>query len=91
MNVTINVTQDDIDNGCRGNAIACPVARAAARVLDASHMSVRTKVLEFVDPLILILLPPAVVEFIRRFDSRVRVQPFSFSLDIPDNLAKATP
>ena len=90
MKVTITVTQDDIDNGCQGNAIACPVARAAARVLDDRYLSVRTNVLEFVEPLILIPLPSAAVEFIRRFDSRARVEPFSFDLDVPGDLVSAS-
>ncbi len=86
MKITIAVTQGDIDDGCRGNAVACPVARAAARILDARHLSVRTKVLEFTEPLLLIPLPAAAVKFIRQFDSRAHVEPFSFDVNVPEDL-----
>ena len=89
----IDVTQEDIDKGCRWIAQACPVWRAVKRHLapDAGFSTCSTfccfwlgqqsKPSE-VTPSIYHAAP--VRSWISLYDYGVTVKPFSFSLDIPD-------
>jgi hypothetical protein len=92
MVTRIEVTRDDIEHGRKGDCIACPVARAISRTLDApctvSHEAWiygRSRCL--CDP-IRVELPHAVEDFIDAFDVGERVEPVSFDLDIPEELLK---
>lgn len=86
--VTIEVTQDDIDQGSPANCTLCPVARAASRVFPGKNVQVgRTYMSVHNTPLSLegyteVLLPPEVTRFIRTFDQqgRAAVQPFTFTV-----------
>lgn len=99
--VTIDVTQDDIDNGARGNARECPIARALDRTFPleplpedatpglAHWWSVTWFVKRYVKGEVTVVasLPPAANEFVSRFDHDSEVEPFSFDLVVPDELA----
>ena len=75
---TITVTVDDINSGCRANASACPIARAARRAL-------RRRTLEVTKRAILlrvgtVSLPSSAQTFVRNFDAGKQVRPFSFDV-----------
>lgn len=87
MNVRIDVTQKDIDEGAQGRCEDCPVTLALQRVVpDARVYSSRF----FTFDGYLKAAPPAVHRFIYDFDLGKPVQPFSFPLDIPKRFLKET-
>lgn len=92
--ITINVTQEDIDNGTRKKCVICPVARALDKafgltvpptpiadrtcfILDSYHIDLFDKQ----DFLIRIPTPPEAKAFIKAFDTKQPVKPFSFQID----------
>ncbi len=92
MKVTINVTQEDIKQGCSGNARNCPVARAIVRALNLTlgRVSVSNNLFIYmkddVHHLGAMRTPDSVLQFIARFDTGCAVEPFSFELEIPDTV-----
>ncbi len=81
----IEVTQNDIDEGRRGECELCPVARAIKRA-SGSHCV-------YVDPTEVLLgenvleatwtkLPEEAAQFIEDYDNMQPVDPFSFNLNI---------
>lgn len=82
MIVTINVTQEDIDHGEKGNCSRCPVALAASRVL--YHPTIWPCGIWFGRPCSMnrcsVPTPPEVTKFVSDFDSDRPVEPFSFTL-----------
>lgn len=77
----IEVTQDDIDCGKRLTCDKCPVALAIRRVSRFrwniySRRAIQRNGPRSVD------LPPEVSSFIRDFDNRTPVQPFSFEINL---------
>lgn len=94
---TINVTQGHIDAGIRGDCAHCPVAIAICEHLRARVYPMvgeyRVRFCQAVSHATLDVLPlPAVAyKSIRRLDHDGHIAPFSFDLDIPDELlAEAT-
>jgi hypothetical protein len=84
MPVTIQVTQDDIDNGVRCSVKRCPVALACLRTIGKNYSQIWEEYWpDFHDPSKNI--PSSVLIFVRAFDSGNIVQPFSFVL--PDSVA----
>jgi hypothetical protein len=81
MKKTINVTQDDIDNGNVGDACACPVALALRRAFKTGGYDfyVEDKCM-FVNNYAY-FNPPEVKNFIVNFDHGIKVEPFSFELE----------
>jgi hypothetical protein len=85
MEITVNVTQRDIERGIRSKCSDCPVALAVKRALGK-----RVKVFSGVSTSYLYLdhnkkpfpLPASAVEFIDRFDSGHKVEPFTFKLKL---------
>ena len=84
MEVEVKVTQSDIDNGVKNNCYSCPIALAIDRVVGRFHVSVNA-------------LSAKVglwegwwntssqqSRFIESYDKGYRVEPFSFTLDIPE-------
>lgn len=90
----IEVTQEDIDNGKRGQWEHCPVALAAIRCLSNSHpiqyLSVTQKYLYLfgLDDAAN-QLPDSATDFIKRFDGCEDVEPFAFDIDLPAELEAA--
>ncbi len=81
MNVTINVTAADIAAAPppgQGNAADCPLAQAFRRLFP--HL---TRPLVFVYH----LLPGTAARNIARYDSGDQIEPFSFDMELPDDLA----
>lgn len=89
MNVTISVTQDDINEGEPAECGICPIALAARRALKtAAELSVFSDHIKiyFAVRVVLAALPRIAQDFIIDFDNFDPVQPFSFDLDIADDL-----
>jgi hypothetical protein len=86
--ITVDVTQDDIDQGKCSNVRDCAVARATARALDMNEGVMFGSTIAYLGvltPTEPVRLPEEVKTFITAFDSREAVKPFSFSLEIPDS------
>lgn len=90
MQVTVEVTQNDIQYGRRKDCDHCPIAKAVGRVLswdfyafaDEEYISIRHEIRGAVDGFH-INTPAVATEFMQAFDSCKPVAPFSFPLDIP--------
>lgn len=81
--VHIDVTQEDIDGGCAGNSLECPVARAFRRVTGKDvtvHVSYAAYDYQEDGAHKVILLPTDVASFIWEFDNGDSVSPFSFDV-----------
>jgi hypothetical protein len=93
----IDVTQRHIMYGQRGKCETCPVALAIKeKVLRKVDVEVATYIVELTNrvnkPVIISLTPPVIVSwFVSRFDNGEVMPPFSFSLDIPDDLLAQVP
>ena len=84
-NITIDVTQQDIDRAVRFSCGDCPIALAARRSL--GNMSVfvtkRTMLIRRLQYTCdLISLPTDAVQFVSDFDERRPVSPFRFSITV---------
>jgi hypothetical protein len=90
--VKITVTEEDIKTGEPCSATRCPVALAVRRSLKVKSVwtvSVATMIYVNLGPggYYEAVRPPEVHEFASRFDEGFPVEPFSFTLDLGDNLA----
>lgn len=81
MKHTISVTQEDINLGARCHCYNCPVARAIVRHNITDCVSVGWENISILGREN-IQTPRAVRGFIRKFDSRKEVKPFSFQLNV---------
>jgi hypothetical protein len=91
IDVTVEVTQRDIDAGCRNSASACPIANAIHRVTREPHSKVRRVKVQFPSYLSSPCdsrLPEEACAFIHNFDTGFPVFPFSFTLAVPEELVK---
>jgi len=93
VKVTIEVTADDIANGKPGVCSLCPIALAILRALPGWGDATVTNWHVFPpdDGFAEIDLPSAACDFIESFDclGQAAVEPFSFELDVPAELAPA--
>lgn len=82
----IDVTADDIRLGKRCVATLCPVARAIRRAMKCRwrRWVVRIDKIEDNEGANEYLTPLKVVAFIRRFDNKKPVEPFSFELKVKE-------
>ncbi len=82
MNIRINVTQRDIDQGCRASVRSCPIARALSRHLPkfpgCDYVSAFPNLLTLGQAFWYARTPPSASAFILAFDSTEPVRPFSF-------------
>lgn len=81
----IDVTADDILNGVREDALACPVALAAMRATGCGHVMTDGDVLRIDESGGETMegnLPDSVAEFVSRFDRGDPVLPFSFGVEL---------
>ena len=88
MLVTIDVTAEDIAKGLPDSACECPIAFAVQRcVPHASEVAVTNfNIRARLNPFALLqrmVLPAPAQAFIRQFDRREQVKPFSFAINIP--------
>lgn len=88
--VSVRVTSDDIASGKRKDACHCPVALALKRAYPESEIfagddgELYTYQAPAAPRVRVASLPPVANRFIEEFDDGYAVQPFSFTLDIPD-------
>jgi hypothetical protein len=80
--ITVEVTAEDIATGRVGHCSRCPLALAFHRVPGFDRAEV-SAVRVYPRPTESIRLPGIAREFIHRFDHRLEVQPFSFTLEVP--------
>lgn len=84
--VTIEVTQEDIDNGEQKNFKSCPVAIAISRTIgqpaQVDQESVSLVLTPWDDS---IEIPGRASNFISSYDDGDPVSPFSFPLSVPDS------
>lgn len=87
MKIKINVTQKDIDEGVRYNCLKCPIARAMRRhkqlkdsVVTGGCYKLIGHAYEFH------ALPLRVQNFVFLFDAQKPVKPFTFRVEVPDEV-----
>lgn len=86
MRLTVHVTEKHIREGRRSNCDLCPVALA---LKDASGKPWNVGYCGAypADCRSNAFFPLEVTRFIRAFDAQISVEPFTFTLDLPDGLA----
>lgn len=87
--VQISVTADHITRGARCDSVRCPVALA---IKDALHLSVDVQedLINFGIPTGMfspVATPQEAGHFVDEFDDGLPVQPFTFTLEVPDEVA----
>lgn len=82
--VTVEVTQDDIDAGRRKSCFGCPVARALRRAVGGDAWVVGPSWARALADAAALPLPPEAARFVRSFDDRSPVSPFTFTLELPE-------
>lgn len=83
--IRIEVTQEDIKDGVRGDCYTCPLARAIGRAMDLPGSAFVTLRSLYLDDFTRICwLPVAAAEFVTKFDlAKSAAEPFSFDLEVP--------
>lgn len=82
--VTVEVTQEDIDNSIWIHRTRCPVALAIARALGLQPGSVGVSIGQWCSPGLRYRdLPDAAHSWYRAFDNGQPVKPFSFEIEVP--------
>lgn len=86
--VTVEVTQADIEKGCKKDANNCPIARA---VLRCEKSITGVQVADSItgwrydgEEVFRVDTPKAAYDFIDNFDNRRPVAPFTFTLEVPN-------
>lgn len=74
----IDVTQDDIDAGIRIDCTHCPIALAVRRLIPYANVGCYTV---YADEMPDYVLPQPAIDFIRAFDNKRPVKPFSFDME----------
>lgn len=76
--ITVNVTQEDIDEGQRHQCRRCPIALAASMVIPVAGVTDDIYVDAENDDITFYELPEEAKKFIERFDANAKVEPFQF-------------
>lgn len=84
MVLNVSVTQEDIDKGTPGNYCQCPIALAIQRlgVLTCPAVTRFGMYHDIDDRRKYVLLPPGAISFIEKFDAKLPVEPFDFTLEV---------
>lgn len=89
--VRVDVTENDIAQGCNRNAVGCPVSYAVARAVGAPLCAVWADgAWSTFAPPRSGKLPPDVVARVNLYDRVDEIAPFSFDLDVGPQPARAT-
>ncbi len=96
MKLHVEVTQDDIDNGVKCDAIGarggCMIYRAFQRATEGAFPDVAAgprNIVIFSERSVLAKLPHDHLDQMLRFDAGHHVSPFVFDLELPDSLFMA--
>jgi hypothetical protein len=81
--IKIEVTQKDIDHGCRFDGCRCPIARALKRCTDEQWLVNCSNLIRKTFPMLTIPTPPEMKSFANMFDLDLPVHPTTFELEIP--------
>lgn len=85
MTYLIEVTQQDIDKGIRGNSCACPVAWAIRSAIGDGDIEIRVGEDLITVGNAQVPVPKIAYRFIRAFDYGLySVEPFTFTLEVPE-------
>jgi hypothetical protein len=86
--ITVEVTQEDIDNGKRGRCFSCPVALAIQRAINkiygissGSVTSLHIMYCNSHNDLVVLETPEYVRQAIKWFDRTGQMKPFTFTLE----------
>lgn len=77
--LTITVEQHHIDSGETFNCRKCPIALAIREVLPEHHIAIGTRFADIDDEDY--LLPKEAQQFVRDFDDKLKVGPFTFTME----------
>lgn len=93
MNVLLQVTKDDIENGRRGSRYSCPVALAVNRALKPGcycTIGANIGTIYNFDRLLAetFSVPNIVTFFVNRYDHSIPVEPFQFYVTLPEDALK---
>jgi hypothetical protein len=80
QNITVSVTQSNIDNGCSHSCSSCPVALALRDLGDKYSYLVNCAALYNIHHERVAVLPCDAVRFIQDFDLGRPVKPFTFNV-----------
>lgn len=80
MIMVINVTAEDISNGIPGSACYCPIALAIKRI-KPSYYNATVGEMTILAGSNFFFMPSDAMNFIKRFDSALKVEPFSFEVN----------
>lgn len=85
MRVKIFVTKDDINKGCRGDDLQCPVAKAILKIVKPNiSVSVGGNIVLSDNQYNRVSCSNIKVSrFVQKFDNREKVNPLSFTVRIP--------
>lgn len=78
----IEVTQEDIDHGIKGDCDLCPIARAVHRHIPTARVGITVIRLNRMS-FSCIDLPEEARNFIHLFDHGMKVIPFEFEVEVP--------
>lgn len=87
--INVDVTWDNIERGQLKHCLVCPIALAIYDALGMSYPHNDECSFLFVNHTNITLnnkhidLPGVAIQFIRHFDRRMNVEPFSFELEVP--------
>jgi hypothetical protein len=88
MTLTIEVTQEDIDNGQKCDANYCPIALAVRQTVKnyRQYLSVQPTVMYVDDGKVIreYKMPAVAEQFVRLFDDDEDVEPFTFTADLKE-------
>lgn len=82
--IRINVTKRDLEQGRRFMPGSCPVARAVQRHEGFEKARVGSYSISTGTDGVAIDLPGRIANFISDFDQGIAVNPFSFSIEVPE-------
>jgi hypothetical protein len=87
MTMTIEVTEQDILDGCSRSTQNCPIARASKRaglgpLVFVNGFSIKTYGARGVKPIARYALPQEACDFVVDYDAGEPVLPFSFEIDL---------
>ncbi len=92
--ILINVTKEDIEEGLSNDCYLCPIAVAIGRIIkDECRAMVHSSLINFYKRpnnkfITTVYLPATAIQFIKLFDSVGQGEPFSFNVNVEDEIAQ---
>ena len=86
--IDVNVTQEDIDLGKPLDSDLCPIANALSRKINKPFGIGTCEIFVDSDKLSQLPLPINAINFIDKFDTGLKPEPFTFTLEMPTDWIK---